>query len=369
MVRAAVLAEQGKQLEVTEIALGEPGPGRVKVRIAAAGVCHSDLSLADGTLRQPVPAVLGHEGAGVVVAVGEGVSSVAPGDHVLLNWSPPCRGCWFCEAGEPHLCERADWSGTPHATLADGTPLHPGLGAGAFAEETIVPEGGAVQIPADIPLAEAAVLGCAVLTGAGAVFNTAAVRPGQSVAVVGLGGVGLSVLQAARIAGADPIIALDVQDKADLAAAHGATHFIRSDEKAGKAVRALTGGRGADVAIECVGHPAAIRTAWSASRRGGHVVVVGVGSAKAKVEFNALELYWFGRTLSGCVYGEIDPAVDVPRLLDWVRSGQLDVSTLITARTDLSGIEDAFAEMKSGRGGRTLVIPQRSELPFGIALD
>ncbi|MFC7616637.1 zinc-binding dehydrogenase [Actinokineospora soli] len=200
-------------------------------------------------------------------------------------------------------------------------------------------------------------LGCAVLTGAGAVFNTAKVRPGQSVAVVGLGGVGLSVLQAARIAGAGPIIALDVQDKAELALAHGATDFVRSDETAGKAVRKLTGGRGADVVVECVGHPAAIRTAWSASRRGGHVVVVGVGSAKAKVEFSALELYWFGRTLSGCVYGEIDPEVDVPRLLDWVRSGQLDAGSLITARTDLSGIEGAFAEMEAGRGGRTLVIP------------
>ncbi|GGS37101.1 alcohol dehydrogenase catalytic domain-containing protein [Actinokineospora fastidiosa] len=357
MVRAAVLAEQGTQLEVTDIVVGEPGPGRVKVRVAAAGVCHSDLSLANGTLRQPVPAVLGHEGAGTVVAVGKGVTSVAPGDHVLLNWSPPCRECWFCEIGEPHLCERADWSDTSHATLPDGAELYPGLGAGAFAEETIVPEGGAIKIPSDIPLAEAAVLGCAVLTGAGAVFNTARVRPGQSVAVVGLGGVGLSVLQAARIAGAGPIVALDVQDKAELAMAHGATDFVRSDEKAGKAVRALTGGRGADVVIECVGHPAAIRTAWSASRRGGHVVVVGVGSAKAKVEFSALELYWFGRTLSGCVYGEIDPDVDVPRVLDWVRTGQLDASSLITARTDLSGIENAFAEMRAGRGGRTLVIP------------
>ncbi|GAA4427992.1 Zn-dependent alcohol dehydrogenase [Actinokineospora soli] len=358
MVRAAVLPEQGSRLEVADIVLGAPGPGRVRVEVAAAGVCHSDLSLANGTLRQPVPAVLGHEGAGVVVEVGEGVTSVEPGDHVLLNWSPPCRDCWFCGIGEPHLCERAaEWADIAHATLPDGTELYPGLGAGAFAEQTIVPAGGAIKIPKDIPLAEAAVLGCAVLTGAGAVFNTAKVRPGQSVAVVGLGGVGLSVLQAARIAGAGPIIALDVQDKAELALAHGATDFVRSDETAGKAVRKLTGGRGADVVVECVGHPAAIRTAWSASRRGGHVVVVGVGSAKAKVEFSALELYWFGRTLSGCVYGEIDPEVDVPRLLDWVRSGQLDAGSLITARTDLSGIEGAFAEMEAGRGGRTLVIP------------
>jgi S-(hydroxymethyl)glutathione dehydrogenase/alcohol dehydrogenase len=358
MVRAAVLGEQGAELEVTEIELGAPGPGRVKVQVAAAGVCHSDLSLSDGTLRQPVPAVLGHEGAGVVLEVGEGVTTVAPGDHVLLNWSPPCRDCWFCGTGEPHLCERAaQWAEMSHARLADGTELYPGLGTGAFAEQTIVPEGGAIKIPEDIPLDTAAVLGCAVLTGAGAVFNTARVRAGQSVAVVGLGGVGLSVLQAARIAGAGPIVALDVQDKSELALAHGATDFVLSDDTAAKAVRRLTGGRGADVVIECVGHPAAIRTAWSASRRGGHVVVVGVGSAKAKVEFSALELYWFGRTLSGCVYGEIDPAVDVPRVLEWVRSGQLDAGSLITARTDLAGIGSAFEDMKAGRGGRTLVIP------------
>ncbi|MGX7829303.1 alcohol dehydrogenase catalytic domain-containing protein [Actinokineospora sp. 24-640] len=357
MVRAAVLSEQGKPLEVTDIVLGEPGPGRVRVAIAAAGVCHSDLSLANGTLRQPVPAVLGHEGAGVVESVGEGVTSLVPGDHVLLNWSPPCRECWFCQAGEPHLCERADFADVSHATLPDGAALYPGLGAGAFAEATIVPEGGAVKIPKDVPLAEAAVLGCAVLTGAGAVFNTAKVAAGQSVAVVGLGGVGLSVLQAARIAGADPIIALDVRDKADLAMAHGATHFVVSDDKAAKAVRKLTGGRGADVAVECVGHPAAIRTAWSSSRRGGHVVVVGVGSVKAKVDFNALELYWFGRTLSGCVYGQIDPDTDVPRLLGWVADGRLDAGSLITARTDLAGIEDAFSAMRAGQGGRTLVVP------------
>ncbi|CRK58325.1 Alcohol dehydrogenase [Alloactinosynnema sp. L-07] len=357
MVRAAVLSEQGKPLQVTDIVLPEPGPGRVRVRVVAAGVCHSDLSLANGTLRQPVPAVLGHEGAGVVLSVGEGVTSVEHGDHVLLNWAPPCRSCWFCDAGEPYLCERAaDAVEIPHAELADGTALYPGLGAGAFAEETIVPERGAVKIPHDIPLEQAAVLGCAVLTGAGAVFNTAQVRPGQSVVVVGVGGVGLSVLQAARIAGAGPIIAVDTSAaKADLALAQGATDFLVSDETTAKAIRKLTGGRGVDIAFECVGHPAAIRTAWSSSRRGGHVVVVGVGSAKAKVEFSALELYYFGRTLTGCLFGSTDPDVDVPRLLDLVRSGQLDVSSLVTATTDLDGIEAAFADMRDGRGARTLV--------------
>ncbi|GAA2979108.1 zinc-binding dehydrogenase [Actinokineospora diospyrosa] len=357
MVRAAVLRAQGEPLVVADIELPEPGPGQVRVRVVAAGVCHSDLSLANGTLRQPVPAVLGHEGAGVVVSVGPGVTRVVPGDHVVLNWAPPCRECWFCLEGEPYLCERAaDAAGVPHAQLPDGTPLYPGLGTGAFAEETIVAERAAVKIPADVPLEQAAVLGCAVLTGAGAVFNTAQVKAGQSVVVVGLGGVGLSVLQAARIAGAGPIVAVDVHpEKEALARAHGATDFVLSDDATAKTVRKLTGGRGADVAFECAGVPASIRTAWASSRRGGHVVVVGVGSAKAIVEFSALELYFFGRTLTGCLFGSTDPDVDIPRLLDLVASGQLDVAGLVTAEVGLDGIETAFDDMRAGRGGRTLV--------------
>jgi S-(hydroxymethyl)glutathione dehydrogenase/alcohol dehydrogenase len=356
LVRAAVLTEQGKPLEVRDIDLPEPGPGQVRVRMVAAGVCHSDLSLANGTLKQPVPAVLGHEGAGIVASVGEGVTRVAPGDHVILNWAPACGDCWFCGQGEPWLCEHAsDAAAVPYAKL-DGVDLYPALGAGAFAEETIVPERGAVKIPRDVPLDGAAVLGCAVLTGAGAVFNTAAVKAGQSVVVIGLGGIGLSVLQAARIAGASPIVAVDVSaEKQELARAHGATDFVLSGKDAAKAVRNATRGRGADHAFECVGRPETIRLAWSASRRGGDVVVVGVGSAKAPVEFSALELYWFGRTLQGCLFGSSNPDVDVPKLLDHVAAGELDLSALVTGQTDLDGINAAFEQMSAGHGARTLV--------------
>lgn len=357
MVLAAVLTERSGPLRVTEIELFEPGPGQVRVDIAAAGVCHSDLSLADGTLRQSLPTVLGHEGAGVVAAVGQGVIRVAVGDHVILNWAPSCGRCWFCGQGEPYLCERGESaSGTPYAALPDGTQLYPGLGTAAFAESTVVGERAVVPIPADVPMAHAAVLGCAVLTGAGAVFNTAKVRPGQSVVVIGLGGVGLSVLQAARIAGAGPIVAIDVaESKEDLARANGATDFVVAGPTATKTVRALTGGRGADVAVECVGRPETIRTAWSASRRGGTVVVVGIGSKSSPVEFNALELYWFGRTLHGCVYGTSDPDTDVPKLLGLAADGVLDLGGVITAETDLAGIDDAFAAMRRGDGARTLV--------------
>ncbi|GAB3468003.1 alcohol dehydrogenase catalytic domain-containing protein [Actinophytocola sediminis] len=355
MVRAAVLMRQGDPLEVCDIVLPDPGPGQVRVKIAAAGVCHSDLSLANGTLAPTMPAVLGHEGAGTVVAVGPGVDRVVVGDRVVLNWAPACRACWFCEEGEPYLCVHAEErAAQPYATLADGTPVYPGLGTGAFAEETVVPQQGVVPIPADVPLAEAALLGCAVLTGNGAVHNTARVRPGQSVLVMGLGGVGLSVLQAARAAGASPIIGVDVTEaKAALAILHGATEFVRADETTSKSVRRLTGGRGADHAFDCVGQPATIRASWSATRRGGTVTVIGVGSRKSPVEFNALELYWFGRTLQGCVYGSSDPDVDVPRLLNELAEGRLDIASLATHTTDLGGVNEAFDRF--GSGGRTIV--------------
>jgi S-(hydroxymethyl)glutathione dehydrogenase/alcohol dehydrogenase len=355
MVKAAVLMKQGGRLEVRDISLGDPGPGQVKVRVHAAGVCHSDLSLANGTLMQEVPAVLGHEGAGVVSAVGESVDRVAVGDHVVLNWAPACRECWFCLQGEPWLCAHAeDVARAPYATLDDGTPVYPGLGTGAFAEETVVPANGVVKVPDSVPMTHAAVLGCAVQTGAGAVLNTARVRSGESVVVVGLGGVGLSALQAARAVGAGPIIGVDVSEaKADLALQHGATDFIVSTETTAKATRLLTGGRGADHAFDCVGLPATIRMAWSASRRGGSVTVVGVGSKANIVEFSALELYWFGRTLHGCVFGSSDPDVEIPRLLDLVEDGKLDLAALTSATTDLAGVNDAFDQL--GTGARTVV--------------
>src|SRR5262245_21456405 len=238
MVKAAVLGQQGGALEVREIVLGEPGPGQVKVRVHAAGVCHSDLSLANGTLLQETPAVLGHEGAGVVLAVGDSVSRVAVGDHVVLNWAPACRECWFCERGEPWLCAHGEEvARSPYATLDDGTSVYPGLGTAAFAEETIVPAAGVVRVPDSVPMEQAAVLGCAVQTGAGAVLNTAGVRAGESVVVYGLGGVGLSALQAARAVGAGPIIGVDVNDaKADLARRHGATDFLVSEQTTARAV-------------------------------------------------------------------------------------------------------------------------------------
>lgn len=359
MVRAAVLPAVGAPLEITEIDLPRPGPGRVRVRIAAAGVCHSDLSLSDGTLRQPVPAVLGHEGAGTVTEVGEGVEGVAPGDRVVLNWAPSCGDCHFCRLREPWLCARAAAGATvPHARRAsDGAELYPGLGTAVFAEETVVAANAVLPLPDDLPLADAALLGCAVLTGYGAVCHATRLKAGESLAVFGVGGVGLAVLQAARIAGAGPIVAVDVSpEKEGLARSAGATEFLTATPEVARRIRELTGGHGADAAIECVGRAETIRTAWSCTRRGGRTTVVGIGGASEQVTFSALELFYFGRTLSGCVYGNSDPARDLPVLADHVRAGRLDIGGMVTARIGLEDIPAAFEAMLAGRGGRALVV-------------
>jgi S-(hydroxymethyl)glutathione dehydrogenase/alcohol dehydrogenase len=356
-VKAAVFHETDAPPEIRDVVLPDPGPGQVRVRMVAAGVCHSDLSLSNGTLAQPLPAVLGHEGTGTVEEVGPGVTEVVPGQQVILNWAPPCRTCWFCEQGEPHLCEHAlDRMLTPYAELTDGTPVHPGLNTGAFAEATVVPVGALVPLPDGIDLAVAAMLGCAALTGWGAVNNAAELRAGQSALVLGLGGVGLSLLQAARMAGADPLIAVDVStEKEELARSLGATEFLVSDPKVHKSVRKLTGGRGVDHAFEVVGKAQVVRTAWNSSRRGGTVTVVGLGSKKDEVSFNALELFHQARTLQGCVYGSSDPARDIPVLAEAVRAGELKLAAMITDEISLEGLPDAFERMRQGKGGRSLV--------------
>ncbi|EPH42533.1 zinc-binding dehydrogenase [Streptomyces aurantiacus] len=357
-VRAAVLPAVGAPLEIAEIDLPEPGPGQVRVRLAAAGVCHSDLSLTNGTMRVPVPAVLGHEGAGTVVSVGEGVTHVAPGAGVVLNWAPSCGSCHACGLGEVWLCGSAlAGAGEVYARRADGTGLHPGLNVAAFAEETVVAANCVLPVPDGIPLTDAALLGCAVLTGYGAVHHSARVREGETVAVFGVGGVGLATLQAARIAGAARVVAVDVSaEKEGLARAAGATEYVVASETTAKDIRKLTGGHGVDVAVECVGRAVTIRAAWESTRRGGRTTVVGIGGKDQQVTFNALEIFHWGRTLSGCVYGNSDPAVDLPVLAAHIRAGRLDLTGLVTDRIALDGIPAAFENMLAGKGGRALVV-------------
>ncbi len=358
MVRAAVLSAPGESLRLVDLELPEPGPGQVRVRIAATGVCHSDLSLARGTLRQAMPVVLGHESAGTVVSVGEGVDSCAPGDRVVLCWAPPCGQCWFCAEDEPWLCERSsEAAALPYATV-DGTDVYPGLSTGGFAEQTVVSARAVVPVPDAVPLEHAALVGCAVMTGVGAVTKTARVRPGQSVLVVGLGGVGLSVVQGARLAGAGRVLVVDRSpDKLQLARSLGATDLLEAGGELPRQVRALTERRGADHAFDCVGSAETIRASWSATRRGGTTTVVGIGGRDQSVSFSALELFHFARTLQGCVYGSTDPLTDLPVVLEHAAAGRLDLGALITGTVGLDGIDGAFAEMEAGRGARTVVIP------------
>ncbi len=358
MVRAAVLSAAGSPLRVAELDLPEPGPGQVRVRIAATGVCHSDLSLAKGTLRQAVPAVLGHESAGTVVSVGEGVISCAPGDRVVLCWAPPDGTCWFCREGEPWLCEHSsDAAAAPYASV-DGQPVYPGLSTGGFAEQTVVSERAVLPVPDGVPLEHAALVGCAVMTGVGAVLKTAKVRAGQSVLVVGLGGVGLSVVQGARLAGAGTVVVVDrAPDKLKLAMSMGATHALEAGGELAKQVRGLTDGRGADHAFDCVGLAETIRGSWSATRRGGVTTVIGIGSKQQQVSFSALEIFHFARTLQSSVYGSTDPFTDIPTVLEHAAAGRLDLGALVGRTVGLDGIGGAFDDMERGVGARTLVVP------------
>lgn len=356
-MRGAVLRSLGDTLEVRDdLELEGPGPGEVRIRIAASGVCHSDLSLMDGTLPHPLPCVPGHEGAGTVVAVGAGVTDLAEGDHVIISWVPPCGRCATCLGGQPNLCTALGLGSmpAPHLKLADQM-VFAGIGTATFAEETVVSASAAIKIPDDVPFDVASLIGCGVMTGVGAVINTAKVRPGSSVVVFGCGGVGINVIQGAKIAGAAEIVAVDLVDKKlDWARQFGATHAVTPD-KLSATMAEVTGGLGADYAFEVIGRPETIRSAWDATRRGGTTVVVGAGRMDAQVSFSAFELFYSEKALLGSVYGSADVRTDFHRLLRLWRSGQLDLEGLISRRCGIDGINEAFDAMKNGEVIRTVI--------------
>lgn len=358
-VRAAVLREVGAPFVVEEIILASPGPRDVRVRMAASGVCHSDLSVQNGSIPFVFPTVLGHEGSGVVVEVGEAVTRVVPGDHVVLTWMPPCRSCFWCLAGQTMLCERglAESLGGRYATVG-GDRLVRGLGTATFAEETLVPEAQVVPVDRVAPLELAALVGCALSTGIGAVWHTAGVEPGSTVAVIGCGGVGLSVIQGARLAGASTIVAVDtVAAKLDVALSMGATAAVdASEEDAADGIRARTGGRGADYAFEVVGRGTTIRAAFAGARRGGTVVLVGAGSPRDEVTFSAFELFVDAKTLVGCVYGSTDPDRDFPVLVDLVTRGAVDAAGMVSRRIGLADVNDAVRAMEAGEVVRSVIV-------------
>ncbi|MBW6433214.1 alcohol dehydrogenase catalytic domain-containing protein [Actinoplanes hulinensis] len=357
-IRGLVVRSAGVPAELVELRLPEIGPGQVRVKVRAAGVCHSDLSMINGTLRPPHPLVLGHEAAGEVVEVGEHVTRTRVGDHVVLNWQPACRTCWFCEHGQPWLCSTSSGvAALENGLTLDGAPVHVTLGLGAFAEQVVAPENAVIPVPKELNFEVAALLGCSVLTGSGAVRNTAQVQPGESVLVIGLGGVGLSAVAAARAAGAGKVIAVDVTEaKKGLAEAAGATDFVVSSDSLSKEIRNLTGKLGADHAIECVGRASTIRAAWRATRRGGQVTVVGMGAADDMVQLGALDIFSSARTLKASVYGQADTDIEVPALARDVLDGKLDLDHLITDRITLAEVPAAFDRMSRGEGARSVAL-------------
>jgi S-(hydroxymethyl)glutathione dehydrogenase / alcohol dehydrogenase len=352
----------GERLSVTEVGLDPPGPGEVSVRIHASGVCHSDLSVLDGTVMSLTPCVLGHEGAGVVEAVGPGVTRVQEGDHVVLSWIAACRRCFHCLHGQPQLC----LSGVRHhGTMDDGTTrfhldgggtLYHGLNAATFAEATVVREGAVVPVGADIPFTLAALIGCGVTTGVGAAVRTAKVQPGERVTVIGCGGVGLSAVQGCRISGASVILAVDpVPARREAALCCGATHAVSSCDEASGLLRDLTGGVDSDVVFEVVGRPELQRRAWELTRRGGRTVMVGVAGFEAETTFPSLMLTISERTLLGCIYGSADIDRDFPWLLDLHRSGSLDLAALVSQTLPLDRVNDALDAMRRGEQLRTVL--------------
>jgi S-(hydroxymethyl)glutathione dehydrogenase / alcohol dehydrogenase len=358
-VRAAVLHSiDAETMEIREdvVAVG-PGPGQARIRIRAAGVCHSDLSARNGGLPQPMPAILGHEAAGEVVAVGDGVTSLAEGDHVIVNWLPPCGNCASCLRDQPYMClAHVIAAYIEPRFMVGGTPAFGMAGCGAFAEEMTVPQEGAVKIPDDVPFEIAALVGCGVMTGVGAVINTARVEPGASVAVIGCGGVGIAAIQGARLSGASVIAAVDpVEAKHATARRFGATHAVHPDH-VGELSAELTGGEGFDYAFEVVGTPQTIRAAWSAARRGGTVVVVGAGRADQQVQFTPFELLFDGKKMLASLYGSADVRRDYARLLGLWRAGRLDLEGMITQRLELDDLDEGLAALGRGDVIRQVII-------------
>lgn len=366
MTRAAVLSAAGEPLEVRDdVEVEAPHAHEVRVRMVAAGVCHSDLSMCDGTLMAPVPIVLGHEGAGVVEEVGEGVTRVERGHRVVISWVPQCGECFFCLRHQGHLCERAN-AAIASGGLLDGTsrfrsrgaPLHQMSASGTFADVTVVPECGVVKVDDDLEMGLAALLGCGVLTGVGAATRTADISPGDTVAVLGCGGVGLNVVQGARIAGADRVIALDTNPaKLELAERFGATAVV--DASAGdpiSAVMRLTGQRGADVVFEVIGLPRTIDQAVTMTRRGGQTVLVGIPRMDTMLSLPA----FFGvvlaaKTITGCWYGSSNVQEDVPVLVDLYRKGQLELDGLVSRSVGLDDVNAALDALRAGEVTRTLI--------------
>lgn len=365
-MHAVVFRDPQAPVEYTEVTLAPPKAGEVRVRIAAAGVCHSDLHVKRSEWAAPTPLVMGHEGSGVVVELGDGVTSLAVGDRVVLSWVPPCGECRYCRSGHEARCQKVATLVAPKGVLFDGTsrlsigaePIHHYLGVSSFAEEVVVPASGAIKVRDDAPLDVIAVVGCAVATGVGAVLNTAAVEPGSTVAVIGCGGVGLNVVQGARLAAAERIVAIDIRpEKTATALQFGATDRI--DASAADPVAQLLDliPDGVDYAFDAMGMTATTEQAIGMLGLGGAAVVVGLPPTGARASFEPLTLAEADQRILGSNYGSVRPAIDIPALVDRYMDGQLSLDELVSSRRPLETASASLDDLEAGLALRTLLIP------------
>ncbi len=358
-MRAAVLSDFNQPLTIEELADPALGPRDVRVQIDASGVCHSDLTVQRGGMPMPVPLILGHEGSGTVVETGPEVSRVRVGDRVIASFIPACGNCFFCLHEQANLCEKSMESMlTPRTTRSDGSPVFPMTGLGTFSDMMTTSEESLVKIETDLPSEQLALIGCGVTTGVGAALLTAKVQPGSTVAVIGCGGVGQSVIQGARIAGASRIFAVDpVELKRKTAEQLGATDLI--DPAQGDPVQQVkdaTGGRGTDYAFEVIGLSDTILQAYNTARRGGTAVVVGMPRIEDMVTFSATQLFYEEKKLLGCMYGSAQVRRDFPKLVELVETGRLDVGSMVSRRIKLDEVNDAFRAMEAGEVIRSVIV-------------
>jgi S-(hydroxymethyl)glutathione dehydrogenase/alcohol dehydrogenase len=358
-MRAAVLSEYNQPLVIEE--LDDPPLGRrdVRVQIDASGVCHSDLSVQNGGMRMPLPIVLGHEGAGTVLEVGKEVNRVKPGDQVIASFIPACGVCFHCLRDESNLCEKSrEVLFAGRGIRSDGSKVFGMMGLGTFSDVMTIDEASVVKVDTELPAEQLALIGCGVTTGVGAALFTARIEPGSTVAVIGCGGVGQSVIQGARIAGASRIFAIDpVELKRTAAEQQGATDLI--DPGAGDPtaqVQALTGGRGTDYAFEVIGLPETILQAYNTARRGGTVVIVGMPRTDATVTFEAMHLFFDEKKMLGCLYGSAQVRRDFPKLVSLVETGRLDIGSMVSRRIKLDEVNDAFRAIGAGEVIRSVIV-------------
>ncbi|MFD5398180.1 S-(hydroxymethyl)mycothiol dehydrogenase [Streptomyces sp. NPDC127097] len=356
-VHAVVAAKQGAPVERQTILVPDPGPGEVLVTVQSCGVCHTDLHYREGAINDQFPFLLGHEAAGVIESVGPGVTDLAPGDYVVLAWRAPCGSCRSCRRGRPWYCFDSR-NATQPMTLLDGTPLAPALGIGAFAEKTLVAAGQAVKVDPHARPEAAGLIGCGVMAGYGAAVHTGGVGSGDTVAVIGCGGVGNAAIAGASIAGARRIIAVDIDDqKLDGALRFGATHTVNSrGTDPIEAVRGLTGGHGADVVIDAVGRPETYTQGFYMRDLAGTLVQVGVPDPGMRLELPLIDLFSRGGALKSSWYGDCLPSRDFPVLIDRYLSGRLDLDGFVTETIGLDEVESAFDKMRDGRVLRSVVV-------------